>query len=202
MNDKEIANQALDNLDSPAVPEFLLYDESFSSVPSDEALREAAGLASRLQNMKQDVALKEAELSALQADVRQVEEVDLPDKLAQLGLTMIKLADGTVVEVKPEVYASIPVDKRNAAFAWLRSNKHGGLIKNTVEIQLGKGEDGKRAELERALTECGVSYSVAEGVHPQTLKAFVREQDERGTPVPDQFFSVHRVNKARIKRNS
>ena len=109
---------------------------------------------------------------------------DIPEALAECGLSELKLTDGQKISVQTYYSASIPKDKINDALDWLRDNGHGDLIKNTVSIDYGKGEDNVAADMKQKLHEAGQSFTDKTGVHPQTLKAFAREQTETGKNLP------------------
>ena len=51
-----------------------------------------------------------------------------------------------------------------------------------------------------ALTSLGLEPIDKEQVHPQTLKAFVREQVESGKPFPLELFGAFLGQKATIKK--
>ena len=53
-----------------------------------------------------------------------------------MGLSSLKLADGSAVEVKPYYAASISTKNREAAYSWLRENGLGDIIKNNVPFPL------------------------------------------------------------------
>ena len=58
-----------------------------------------------------------------------------------MNISTLKLADGSAVEVKPIYGASIPKDKQEGAFKWLRDNGLGDLIKNQIIVAFGRNED-------------------------------------------------------------
>ena len=45
------------------------------------------------------------------------------------------------------------------------------------------------------------NFKLKEAVHPQTLKAFVREQVETGKELPFDLFGVYIANKTKITNN-
>ena len=49
--------------------------------------------------------------------------------------------DGSAVEIRKLYGATILKDNEPQAFEWLRSNGHGGIVKNTVSVDFGMGED-------------------------------------------------------------
>lgn len=198
---KELAIDALTRGPVDA-PDFMSdYSDSFEAIPDDRATRELASLCVDLKQAEALVTLKEAELASALAQVKQLAEIDIPEKMASLGVSSFRLVDGSEVTTKPEVYPNISKANQQKAYQWLRENGHGDIIKSVVAVALGRGEDEAARHLASVLKEAGYGdrFSVEEKIHPQTLKAFVKELDEAGTPVPDAFFSVHRVNRARVK---
>ena len=114
-------------------------------------------------------------------------------------MSELKLTDGQKISVQTYYSASIPKDKINDALDWLRDNGHGDLIKNTVSIDYGKGEDNVAADMKQKLREAGQSFTDKTGVHPQTLKAFAREQTESGKNLPLDLLGVYIGQKTVIK---
>lgn len=55
----------------------------------------------------------------------------LPKKMESEGVERFTV-DGRGIAVRVEVYASIPADKREEAYLWLRKNGLGSVITNTV----------------------------------------------------------------------
>jgi len=136
-------------------------------------------------------------------NLRQVQEVDLPNAMLEAGVSEIKLDTGETVSVKPDIYPSIPKDKIFHAYKWLRERGHGSLIKNNITVSFGRdgGEDAKAKDLLAELVVRGYKPERRENIHFQTLKAFVKEQmaDPETEDLPEEFFSVHEVRKAVIK---
>ena len=94
---------------------------------------------------------------------------------------------------------SVPAEKKRDAYAWLRESGFGDLIKNTVAIDFGRGEDDNAEALKEYCQEHGMTYSDKEGVHAQTLKAFIKEQMAKGVDVPLELFGAYPYSKAVIK---
>jgi hypothetical protein len=111
---------------------------------------------------------------------------------------MLKLADGSSVEVKPFYAARIPQAKVEEAFQWLRDNGFGDLIKNNVTLTFGRSEDNVAKSLVDELKKKGHNVNQTEKVEPMTLKAFVREQIQAGRNVPSDLFGVYVANKTKI----
>ena len=170
------------------------------SFASDESLKVVADLATRQINLEREVEDLENRLKEKQEALKQVQEKDLPEALAECGLSEIKLVDGSKVTVKPYYQANPPKEKYDEAMNWLRDNGHGDLIKNDVTVSFGKGEDDRAVDFKRFLTDNGTSYVDKTGVHPMTFKAFVREQVETGQNLPFDLLGIYIGQKASIKK--
>ena len=109
------------------------------------------------------------------------------------------MEDGVTIEVKPFVSASISKANREEAYQWLMDNGHGDIIKNLVSVDVGKDSEQAKLALD-VLRNAGLEPSNDKKVHPQTLKAFVREQVEKGTPIPLELLGAYLGQKATIKR--
>jgi hypothetical protein len=140
----------------------------------------------------------EAELAAAREAYLRVEREDLPELMREVGLSHLTLTNGVEVVVSEEVTAAITEERRAAAHAWLREHNFGGLIKTLVTIPFGRGEEEEARRLAARIAE-EHECSLNETVHPQTLKAFVREQVEDGKPLPFDLFGVHPFSRAKIK---
>lgn len=140
-----------------------------------------------------DQALKDAKERA-----RVLREETIPSAMQELGLEELKLATGQKLSVKQEVYASIPAANKQAAFQWLNDNGFGGLIKIEVDASFGKGEQDAAMALYQELNSRGLTASFGQGVHAQTLKAFLKEQLAQGTNIPLDLFGARPVWTAKL----
>lgn len=168
--------------------------------PGDDSLKVVAELAAKQVALEQEIENLEAQLKEKQEALQQVQERDLPEAMTECGISEFKLVDGSKVSVKPYYQASPPKEKYDEAMQWLRDNNHGDLIKNDVTVSFGKGEDDRAGDFKRFLTENGTSYTDKTGVHPQTFKAFVREQVETGKNLPFDLLGIYIGQKATIKK--
>ena len=152
----------------------------------------AAALVRAQETVEQaELVLKEAKATQLR-----LEREDLPTAMAELGITELRLASGQSILLKSDVDARITDP---AALAWLDSNGFGSLIKTSIEVALGREDRGTAAKVVSSLQAIGLQPEVTEGVHPQTLKAFVREQLAAGAAIPFDLFNIHPYQKATIK---
>lgn len=172
--------------------------------PSNDQLGEISALARELIEKQQAVAKKESELKAAKEEQRIIEEDRLPTAMQAIGMKEFTLADGTTIEVKTEYHSNIAKAMRNAAFAWLRENNFDALIKRVIAVKFGKGEDTQADDflaLVKKQLPADTQLSDDESVHPQTLKAFVKECITEGTDLPRDVFGVHEINRAVLSSN-
>lgn len=166
---------------------------------SSTTLEQLTSLAHRLLRAilaveKAEDALKEAK--KLQ---RALEEEDLPEMLAEIGLSEVTLTSGEKITVKPDVYCSIPDARKEEAFTWLTDNGFGGMIKTEISIQFDKEREAEARKFFKELISKGREPSMTQGVHAGTLKAWLNEQIEKAATVPLDLFGARRVKKAKVK---
>lgn len=141
-------------------------------------LDEMTAAARLLLDAEEATAKADEELKARKETERKLREETIPGMFAELGVEKLTLSDGSTFSCTQEVYAAIPAPRREEAYSWLEENGFGGLIKTNVEIPFGKGElELARELLDRLATELGVTNgTILREVHPQTLKAFLKER--------------------------
>ena len=173
----------------------------FNKITTD-GLKTVSSLAQEVSNWEGKVAELEEQLRTAKAKLLELTDRDLPDMMAEVGITNFTLADGSKLEVKQTYGARIPVVHRDAAFAWLKEKGHDDIIKNLVSVPFGRGEDSLATDFINLAQKNGYAPDQKKEVHPQTLKAFVKEQLEKGQEVPMDLFGVFTGQRASIKRGS
>lgn len=171
-------------------------------VVEDDKLSTIAQLANKQVVIEARISQLENDLEDAKEELRQVSEMELPDALAEAGVSEFKLTDGTKVTVKPVYLANIKPEHKDAAFNWLREHGHDDIIKNNLVLSFGRGEDLQFNTVLLQLKHMGLADHMThkEEVHWQTLRAFVKEQLEAGEALPTEEFGIHIINKATIKR--
>ena len=153
-----------------------------------------------LRNLEDQVAASENHTKDLKEKAKQLSNFDIPKMMQEMNVTKLKLKDGASIEVKPFYGAYITPDNQEKAFNWLREHGLGDIIKNDVTVTFGRGEDNKA--MAYATLAKGQGYEPVQkiGVHPQTLKAVVREQTESGQEMPADLFNTFVGNQTKIYR--
>ena len=177
-------------MDLEALSKNITIDTSMSA--------DIAKKCNELLDIQKEVADLEDKLKKVKESELKLSEQDIPNLMQQAGISSLKLTDGSSVEVKPYYAARIPVSRTEEAFTWLRETGNGDLIKNNVAITFSRGEDDTAKKLVDDLREKGHNVKQAEKVEPMTLKAFVREQIEKGKDVPADLFGVYVATRTKI----
>ncbi len=153
-----------------------------------------------MQAIQEDIELKEEFLKQRKKDLDHISGEVIPTMLAEMGLSYLKLADGSSVEVKTNYSATITQANKEKAFNWLRNNGLGDIIKNDITVSFGRNEDNKAANYAELARGQGLQPTQKLKVEPMTLKALVRERIEGGKEMPTELFNVFIGNKTTIKR--
>ena len=159
---------------------------------SDEVLK--------LRAMEDQLKIMEEALKEKKKEIDRVSGEVIPTMLSEMGLSQLKLADGSSVDVKPFYSASISAQNKEKAYQWLRNNGLGDIIKNEISVSFGRNEDNKAANYAELAKSNGFQPTQKLKVEPMTLKALVRERIEAGKEMPTEIFNVFIGNKTTIKR--
>jgi hypothetical protein len=165
---------------------------------SQDSVKSISEKCNQLKDLQKQIDDEEEKLKTLKNKSRDLEERIIPEMMQEAGVSLLKLADGSSVEVKPFYAAKIPESRVDEAFGYLRSNGFEDLIKNTVTASFGRGQDNQVSELISVCEKFGFNYNKKEKVEPMTLKAFVKEQVEGGKKLPFDLFGVYIANKTKI----
>ena len=154
-----------------------------------------------LQKLEDEIKMDEERLSQKKAQADKLSQQVIPEIMDSMKLKTMKLRDGSAIEVKEIYSATIPVDKRDGAFNWLRNNDLGDLIKNEITVSFGRNEDNKASEYANLAESNGYQPVQKLKVEPMTLKALYRERVEKNLDLPSEHFNLFKGNKTKITRN-
>lgn len=150
--------------------------EAAQHVPTDGELLTAKTLAQSLVVQQLAVLELENKLKTAKEDLKDLSERELPQVLNSLGLTALTLADGWSLELKPFTAVGVVKDHTTEAYDELVALGAADLIKNTVAVTFGRGEDELAGHVRWLLTLFGFQPTQEKNVHHQTLNAWFREQ--------------------------
>ena len=152
----------------------------------------------QLQQIEDELKEDEENLKNKKREAEKISGEVIPTLLSEMGLSSLKLADGSAVDVKPYYSANISLKNREAAYNWLRQNGLGDIIKNDITVSFGRGEDNKAAEYANLAKGQGFQPTQKLKVEPMTLKALVRERIENGKDMPMDIFNVFVGNRTKL----
>ena len=167
----------------------------------DDQLDSISKLANEAASLEQKIAETEQTLKDHKQSLYKITDEQLPEALETMGLQKFTLKDGSEISVKPIYSASIPKDRKDEAFQWLRDHEFGDLVKNNVTVTFARGEDDKAKKFVDLCMSKNFTPSQLEKVEPMTLKAWLRERVEGGDAVPLDLFGGYISQRATIKRS-
>ena len=165
------------------------------------SLQTLADQVEKLESLQARLDLQEDNIKNTKKQLEYISGEVIPTMMSEMGLSHLKLVDGSTVDVKPNYSANISIANREKAFNWLRENGLGDIIKNEISVSFGRNEDNKAADYAALAEERGYQPTQKLKVDPMTLKALVRERLEAGKSMPTEIFNVFVGNKTTIKRN-
>ena len=166
---------------------------------TDAELSKVSAKAQEQLDLEKEIKDLEEQLKETKSRHRAVSELELPEAMQEANLAEIVLTSGSKISVKPFYKGYISEENREDAMAWLVDNNHGSLIKNEVTLKFGKDEDEKATATVEQLKQQGLDPNVKQGVHPQTLNAFIKEQITSGKDIPSDIFGIYVGSRANIK---
>lgn len=183
---------------------FSLFDEAvdaqkFDTVDEGKGSRLSTLIRASLQ-IDEEIAQAEKYLKDLKFKKRKVNEEDIPALMTEMGMESVTV-DGNKISLRQFVHARIPDDRRDDAYAWLRSIGEGDIIKNDVVVSFGSGQDNMAGAVVDDLRNQGLEPAQKTHVHPQTLKAWVKGRIEAGKDIDFDTFGVYVGTEATIKRS-
>jgi len=185
--------------DAPPLDFFGDADGSGAVQAEPATLERVTNLALAALELEAELLVDSVALEEKNARLQKILRYQIPDILKELQLAEFKMESGHVISQKESINASISEANKPAAFKWLEDEQCDGIIKTKLLSEFGKGEYAKavlaRAEMEKA----GYACSLDRGVHPATLKSFVKERLEAGKDLPQELFGVHKFTAAVIK---
>ena len=165
-----------------------------------ENIKSLADQVKKLRDLEDEVKAEEQALKDKEKEIERISGDVIPTLLSEMGLSSLKLADGSAVDVKPYYSANISLKNRESAYSWLRQNGLGDIIKNEISVSFGRGEDNKAAEYANLAKGQGYQPTQKLKVEPMTLKALVRERIENNKDMPMDIFNVFVGNRTKLTR--
>lgn len=183
---------------------FIEQDAAAAGPVSSDLLERITTLAKLMVEQQAELAAATAAAEAAKAALDRTETEDLPELMKEIGLLELKLADGSKVEVKPDLHCGISEARRPDAHAWLEEHEFGGLIKTELRLAFDRDERQKAVAAAIRISKLfkgARAVEMVEAVHPATLKAFLKEQlalGAEGSQPPAELFGIMPYDKAKL----
>lgn len=162
-------------------------------------LPEIIQLAEAQHEAQKKVDRLESDLKTAKEELRHISEKRLPEVMDNLGLTTYSTKSGISVEVVEKIRASLPVENRSKAYAWLEDNNFGGMIKSSVIVSFKRDQLEEANKLVKELVSAHRPASLERKVEAPTLTAFVKEQLSQGKDIPLDIFGVFRQRESVVE---
>lgn len=172
-----------------------------SSESANVSLDDVMRVARVLVELVEKIEGVERQLKDLTEQRRRLEMETLPQMLDEAGgLREFRLDTGELFEYKPDFSCSITKQNAPMALQWLADNGYRDVIKARVSIAMNSADQAEVDEFLKSIDDYGEFAEVSRGVHPQTLKAVLREIREAGeVTVPDKLFGIFPTPKVTFK---
>ena len=164
----------------------------------DDRLKAVGSFCEQLETVREKITKQKAQLKKLEEEEFKLENESIPTLLDEIGMKAVTLSSGSKVEIQEVYKAHISEANKEEAFTWLRDNGFDDIIKNDIVCSFGRGQEQDAANLLNKLSESGENPIQKSGVHASTLKAFVKEQIQKGSDIPQDKFGVYVTNKVKI----
>jgi|TARA_R110000803_G_scaffold110510_3_gene178908 uncharacterized coiled-coil protein SlyX len=176
-------------------------EDQQNSIRKTENIQSLADQVEKLEDLNKKLTVQEEVMKKTKEEMNRLSGEVIPTMMSEMGLSELKLQDGSHLKVATSYKASITEANKESAFNWLRDNGLGDIIKNEILVSFGRNEDNKAADYANLAKGQGFQPTQKMKVEPMTLKALVRERIEAGKEMPTEIFSVFTENKTTIKRN-
>ena len=190
----------------PNAADYEGYIDKSQEVVGEDSLAALRNLAVELMDRERTVADAEEALEKAQAQLAVIREHRIPDMLDQVGLPEFTFVDESgaamVIKVGNEYHVSMPKDKaiRDRGFAWIEGIGKGSVIKQTVEIPVGRDPGKLPGRIAKAIAKIDKTLEIAflKKVEPSTLRSLIINLIEGGKKVPDDLFTIHNKRVANV----
>lgn len=152
-------------------PQFLMKQQP--DIIGESELDQLNSLVETYCKLEDEIAKQEEALAALKSSFRVVAQERIPNLLRQHGLSDIRLKNGAKIIVKEDASVSVPEDKKQDFFDFLKERNEEDIIK--LHLQFKKMPIEKQQALFEFLNNYDYEFEAERGVHPMTLKSYFKK---------------------------
>lgn len=161
-------------------------DPNLQAPQEPDRLERVTNMLRRVRDLRLQAEDWEARRKAANTEINDLTFKQLPDLLMQPGMpsSLVLPPEGNLpgfkADLKPYhkavISAEWPPEKQEAGYTVLRELNGGDLVRNTVTVEFGKGEDSLAWALCQYLERQGFVFSRGQFVPWNTLTSWLREQ--------------------------
>ena len=167
---------------------------------TEKTFDDVAFMVNKLAALEGEISSLEDVLKERKEEHRRLTEEALPSTMDAANCLEFRYKDGRRVVINDTVNASIAKANEAEAYSWLEENGHEDLIKRKLELSIGRGENDLAEDVKKDIKDLfGLDMNDKASVHAATLKAWAKEQLEKGIEIPEKLFGIYKVRKAVFK---
>ena len=117
-----------------------------NSLKKTDNIQSLADQVEKLEDLNVRLEAQEQIIKDTKKEIDRLSGEVIPTMMSEMGLSELKLQDGSHLKVSTSYKASITEANKEMAFNWLRENGLGDIIKNEINVLFGRNEDNKAAE--------------------------------------------------------
>lgn len=176
-----------------------MTDDPIQQTIRENPLDTIVALCQMLASLEDEIAAMEEQMKEKQARIKDLSTRQIPDLMSSIRLTELRLTDGRKIAIRPDILASVSKERMPQVLAWLQAHNAQAIAKQKLMVDINDLTEPERAALTQAVENLGARPTIDASIHPSTLRSFVKEQLEQGTPdFPRELFGVHEGSKAVI----
>ena len=154
-------------------------------------------LAGEMVELAAQIENKKAELAKLEEAHKDLSESTLVEAFDALDLREIVTSGGLPLVLEGTLRANASKDRLGPVAEWLRTNKHGALVKRAVTVNPPSDELGTK--LLDLLKTHEFEFSDMPSVNAQSLSKFVRDTMAKGLDLPQDLLGIYYQRQVKIK---
>lgn len=175
--------------------------QAFQAEKPPADIPQLTAMARDAVQLERQMEVLERTLSETRKKYLDLTRVQLPDVMAEIGLTSFQLADGSRLKIEDFIEGSLPRDPiaRDTAINVLVGAGGDTMIRNEVVIPFERRQHNEAVSLAQELQARGLPVKIEQDVHHMTLKSFVRDKLSHGEELPYEKLGIFVGRRAVVK---
>jgi hypothetical protein len=177
----------------------LMNDAGVTQADEGLAPQDILGALGKLVEEKQEleakIAITEAQLEEQQKQLKEYDQVKIPNLIESAGLQEITTKNGYKVTVKQEYRGNVSEENQAYVLDWFIKSGGADTVKNKFEVPVSINDTKTMDLLVQIFNKAGIAYTRKLGIPWNTLAAVIRELDGTGQLENNEFFEeVRKAN--------